>query len=366
MLVAWLAWREIWALPARVAIVRIRRRHFPKVKPQIRELTKLRDGSRRNRPARCTYSERIRELSRQVGGPERRRPVVLTLAKLAGILALCAFTLSLAGLFGNTRPPRFSVKTTPRDLEMDYRAISYTTEDGVDIAAWHIPGMDGAPVIVLLHGLGTAKVDMLGAASALRSRGFHCLLPDFRAHGESGGTCTSFGYLEMQDLRAALRAARELPGADSSRIGVYGFSMGAAVALMGAADEPDVLAVTAEAPYDTLARATGHYGSILYKLPPRIVTALMWPAYAVMFQTRLGDVAPVQCVGAIQAKVMIVGSEDDPLVAPGTLSALRAAAPEAAIYAGPGTGHVTDEIDPGYFERVVEFFEEALMEDAAE
>jgi len=362
-LAAWLVGIELLATPARLAIRRVRKHHGPAAEPQIRELAALQHAARRNPPARWAYRERIRALEATLRPTERRRRVLPVLARIALSIALCALTLSFAVLFTNTRPPRFGSPMTPHQLGMDYSELEIMTDDGVRLAAWHIPGDDGAPVVILLHGLGTARADMLGAAAALHEAGFHCLLPDFRAHGDSGGAFTSFGHLERRDAEAAYAAAGRLPGADGSRLGVYGFSMGGSVALMTAGGRAGVGAVVAEAPYDTLARAVGHYGRLLYRLPPKAGAPLFWLPYAAMFRTKLGDVAPVNRIGAIEASVMLVGSDDDPLVAPGTLGNLAGAAPGAVIYNAPGMGHMTEEISAGYFDRIVEFFEKAFGEE---
>jgi pimeloyl-ACP methyl ester carboxylesterase len=62
----------------------------------------------------------------------------------------------------------------------------FTAPDGVDLA-WHETG-EGRPV-VLLHGLFSNAVTnwiKFGHADAIAARGFRVIMPDLRAHGDSG------------------------------------------------------------------------------------------------------------------------------------------------------------------------------------
>ena len=69
---------------------------------------------------------------------------------------------------------------------MNANVHHFTAADGIDLA-WHELG-DGRPV-VLLHGLfSDAFTNWLryGHAAAIAARGFRVIMPDLRAHGQSG------------------------------------------------------------------------------------------------------------------------------------------------------------------------------------
>src|SRR3990172_3112966 len=85
-------------------------------------------------------------------------------------------------------------------------------------------------------------------AAALSPR-FTTLLMDLRYFGQSGGHATTLGLRERRDLARVLDflAARGI-----SRAGVFGFSLGGAVALMTAAGDPRIAAVVAYAPFADL------------------------------------------------------------------------------------------------------------------
>ncbi len=103
-------------------------------------------------------------------------------------------------------------------------------------------------VIVVAHGFFNNKQVFLmkNLAESLKEH-FDVISFDFRGHGKSGGL---FGWTsrEQQDLEAILKYAKEQK---YERIGVLGFSLGAAVALISASQDHDILSVMAvSAPYD--------------------------------------------------------------------------------------------------------------------
>lgn len=127
------------------------------------------------------------------------------------------------------------------------------TADGVPLSARHDPAPDcGDPAgddgvvrglgFVVAHGFTGSwrRPDVRAVVGGLRGRG-GVVSFDFRGHGGSGGHST-VGDLEVEDLHAAVRWAREL---GYTRVVTVGWSMGAAVAIRQAASSGGVDAVVA-------------------------------------------------------------------------------------------------------------------------
>ena len=101
----------------------------------------------------------------------------------------------------------------------------------------------------------------------LHRRGHSVLLLDLRAHGGSEGRHTTLGGREREDVRAAIaRAARAGPRASDGFV-LLGVSMGGVAVLRAAAEEADVRAVVAEAPYDDYRSTVAHHARLYYGLP---------------------------------------------------------------------------------------------------
>jgi pimeloyl-ACP methyl ester carboxylesterase len=164
------------------------------------------------------------------------------------LLLMAGFViLSLLGFFMAIRPPRLTVPLRPEDVNLRVEAVTIHTADGLRLAGW-LAVRPRAPAVILLHGYPAEKSDLLPLAAALHPR-FTVLLMDFRYFGESEGQVTTLGFRERDDVR---RAVDLLHARGLTPVGVFGFSMGGAVALLAAADEPRIRAVAAYAAFADL------------------------------------------------------------------------------------------------------------------
>ena len=124
----------------------------------------------------------------------------------------------------------------------DLEPVELRTDDGLLLRGWFAPGSRGSAV-VLVHGLGANRAELLPEASLLSRRGHAVLVYDSRASGESEGKLATWGDRERWDVAAALRWVRRRPGIDPARVGLYGFSVGASTVALAAATDPEVRAV---------------------------------------------------------------------------------------------------------------------------
>jgi uncharacterized protein len=126
-------------------------------------------------------------------------------------------------------------------------------------AAWLYPARgDGrtAPAIVMAHGLSGTRRDGLGPfAERFAAAGVAALVFDHRGFGDSGGEPDLFHPTrQLEDWRAAIAAARSLPGIDPGRVATFGSSMGGGNALAAAADDNRVAAAISQVPFLDLVR----------------------------------------------------------------------------------------------------------------
>jgi uncharacterized protein len=223
------------------------------------------------------------------------------LAVLAG--AFVAF--SLVSFWLAVRPPRITVPLTPGDVGLTVESVTITADDGVTLAAWLVPRV-GAPAVVLLHGYPAEKADLLPIAAALAPR-FTVLLLDQRYFGESGGLATTIGLRERSDLR---RAIDFLAARGFNEVGVFGFSLGGAVALLAAAEDPRIRAVAAYAPFADL-RSLGYelYGWLWLLKYPFVGLLRGWSL--LFFGHDITTVSPERAASALSVPVLLVASRED-------------------------------------------------------
>lgn len=127
---------------------------------------------------------------------------------------------------GGGAPPQWPTWRTPADAGLYYRDLTLTTRDGVNLSAWYVPAAtDGAPTVVLAHGLLGSKLGMLRFVPWLHDAGYNVMLLDFRGHGESDPRPSSIGPDEVMDIQAVLDWL-DLEGA-GERVAGLGLSLGA-------------------------------------------------------------------------------------------------------------------------------------------
>jgi uncharacterized protein len=119
-----------------------------------------------------------------------------------------------------------------------------TLENGV-VGTLAMPESESpVPAVLMLHGFASSRNEVgdmyLRLASALTERGIASLRIDFRGWGESGGEMVESTVTGMvEDARAAYEYLSGLDGVDADRIGILGFSLGGAVTIFSAGENPD-------------------------------------------------------------------------------------------------------------------------------
>lgn len=180
---------------------------------------------------------------RAIGRSRRRWRRVLTGLAVFVALAVTAYVIGPA--VAATNPPHADLGAAPDTVGLTFVDVSIRTSDGVDLAGWYVASSSRAAV-VLLHGAGSTRSDVLDHAAVLAEAGFGVLMIDARGHGESGGRAMDFGWDGDADIAAATAFLASQPDVDPDRIGLVGMSMGAEQALGASGADPLVRAVVAE------------------------------------------------------------------------------------------------------------------------
>ncbi len=132
----------------------------------------------------------------------------------------------------------------------ELQEASINASDAVVLKGWYVvPRTFNHQTVMLLHGITDNREGVAGYASIFLDRGYAVLLPDARAHGESGGEIATYGLKEADDLH---RWVSWLYLHDSPHC-VYGFgeSYGAALMLQSLAEETRYCAVAVEDAFST-------------------------------------------------------------------------------------------------------------------
>ncbi len=156
---------------------------------------------------------------------------------------------------------------TPKSYGLGFRWIEFKSTDGLLLKGWWVPA-DGAArgTIVYSHGHNRTRVEMLPEAAFAHGVGYNGLLFDLRHQGESEGEVTSVGYWERLDVEGAVQYARSEQKA-ARPVVAWGVSMGAAAALLAAADSPQVSAVISDSTFLNFRDMIRHHWKLFLPLP---------------------------------------------------------------------------------------------------
>ena len=303
---------------------------------------------------------------------------------------------------GLIKTTRVRPDDTPESVGLDYQDVSFTSRGGdADLAGWLIQpqpeagsspgsgivaepgpgaqtvrtgvGARGISWVAMVHGDNTnrsdSKTGMLDIARSLSRRGFGIFMFDMRARGDSPAASSSSGYYERLDLQGASDYLVS-NGADRNRIGVLGFSLGGAVALLTGSNPNNFGAVVSDSAFADL--------SLILKSTMtgvRRPLALWFPGMKLMAKVLYGinitDVSPARSIARSETPVLIIHGEEDGVVPVEHARLLGRAigasfdaieAGQETVWTVPGAGHTgAFRTQPEtYIEKVATFFEKHL------
>lgn len=256
------------------------------------------------------------------------------------------------------------MRRTPAEFGAAFEDVVFPSRGGVKLSGWFVPAqpMDTPTpgCVILCHGMSANRQEVLSWAAPLWERGFALLMFDFRALGRSGGDRCTAGYYESKDLQGAVDYLLTRPDVQGLPIGVFGFSMGGAAAIMAAAEDPRIQAVATHGAFATLEGAiTQRYRHHFGPLGP----LAKWLALRVgrrWLPMPLSEVAPVKSVARLTPRpLLLIHGSRDRIVRPTDAKALHAAAGHPkSLRVLPRSGHkrIHRHLRPAIQRRVAQFF----------
>jgi len=227
------------------------------------------------------------------------------------------------------------------------RAVTLHTADGYRLGATYTPGEEGAPGVVLTHGVADGRTRFLPWARRLRADGYHVLRYDLRGHGTSEGAVVTYGQRERADLRAAIAWLREAPGVDADRIALASASMGGAVTLAALpALEPEVRCAVLLAPASFFPELVQQRVALLGPVAPFVLNG---SAHLAVAAGQIPMTAWNPAARAPGRPVLLLHGTDDGTIPPALSERLAARDAEVELRLLPGVGH--DDIPDAVAER---------------
>jgi pimeloyl-ACP methyl ester carboxylesterase len=235
--------------------------------------------------------------------------------------------------------------------------VSLEAADGAVLrASWLIPAQTNGGAVIVLHGIADTRRGATGHAGYLLGAGYRVLLPDLRAHGESGGDFVTYGLRERDDLKRWADWARsQHSGAASDLVFAIGTSLGAAIALQ-AIPEAGFAAVVAESPFACFPEIAAYRA---FGMRPLASTAMLYAS--LRYDLALKDACPLLALREDRTgtPVLLIHGVDDANIPVEHSRRLAAVDPaRITLWEVSGAGHVQvlGRTYPAYSQRVIAFF----------
>ena len=171
------------------------------------------------------------------------------------------------------------------------------------------------PVIIYLHGNSGSRVDCMKYLRIVLENDINLFCFDFAGCGLSEGEYISLGHHEKEDLKIIINFVSNLPNVAS--IGLWGHSMGAATAILCAAETNRISCVCADSSFADFLVLAQELTKENLKLPNFIIsTAISFLRKVVINKNGLDiyHLKPIEAVQNIKVPVMFVHGFKDALI----------------------------------------------------
>lgn len=308
-------------------------------------------------------------------------PFVLMLALLLAAGALLWVAMLCWTTWIIHRPPRMTPgralarlgRAAPADVGLAGEEIVFNLSDAarpgavIQLAAWWIPHPAAGSVqrtCIMLHGYGDSRAGALAWAPLWQKLGFHLLLLDIRAHGESGGRLSSGGVWERADLHGVIDQLRQMRPMQARILVLFGVSFGGLIAAACAAQRSDLAALVIDSPVDGWASATRRYAQLL-GLPLQQMhhwrLRLAQHALGVSFD----EVRPVATLPGVSCPTLAILPREDVLVSAQEREAMsrtaEAASERSRVWRTASSHNMAIAEEAEEYERVLDTFLSAAL-----
>ncbi|HST19814.1 MAG TPA: alpha/beta fold hydrolase [Blastocatellia bacterium] len=160
-------------------------------------------------------------------------------------------------------PPATQLYGSPRDFQIIMQKPMWYEEkwnnsDSTQTVGWFLSRDKAGPAIILSHGYGSNRSELLTLSFELWKAGYHVLVYDLRGHGESPVKWSGLGTYEKDDLLSAIKFLKERKNESGQllldgRVGLYGVDVGGYISLVASAQDPMVKAIAVDSVYPDVA-----------------------------------------------------------------------------------------------------------------
>lgn len=209
-------------------------------------------------------------------------------------------------------PQRVSAENKLETTQTNYETVSVKTFDSIHLKGYHLKSLIDTTYasLVFVHGIGGCKEHFTGLALKLAALGYDSFMFDNRAHGQSEGLYTTYGFHEKKDIAYIVKYIKSIH--KDKLVGIWGNSLGGAIALQALAYDKAIDFGIVESTFTDLKQIVYDYQKQkTYGIPLRLACNIALKEAGTIANFNPDDVKPIDDVKQISQPVLIAHGDKD-------------------------------------------------------
>jgi pimeloyl-ACP methyl ester carboxylesterase len=196
------------------------------------------------------------------------KKIILSIFVLCFVIAaiLCYIVIENVLPYSSIKPqrvnvaalPEFQNGVLPNDYGLDFETFDVVTKDSLKLKGYWIKAEKPRCTLILVHGIADCKEHFYPFCKKLKDIGCQTIIFDLRAHGQSEGLYCTFGYKEKTDIAILIDSL--VKKKIQQPIGIYGNSLGGAIALQVLGENKQLKFGIIESTFDEFPKVALEYG----------------------------------------------------------------------------------------------------------
>jgi len=251
---------------------------------------------------------------------------------------------------------------TPGEYGIPFETVKYPTKNNKSLHGWWIPAQTeneySSPILILVHGWNRNVGRMMPYIKELHPAGYNLLVFDSRNHGSSDPDQYSSMPKFAEDIVASINLLETKPDLNIDNLGVIGLSMGGAAAIYAASKDDRIKKMITVGAFAHPARVMKR--EFQKKHIPYFPLIWMFFKYAqYRIDTSFDEIAPINNIGKVKAKMLLIQGELDDLVPVAEAEAMKQAGntSKVKLWIISDKGHSNCHEFPDYWQRIKVFLQ---------
>jgi len=238
--------------------------------------------------------------------------------------------------------------------------LNFITTDGLKLTSYLTYSSRDTTfgTIILVHGIRSYKEHFIELSEYLSEQGFNSVAIDLRAHGQSEGTHCTFGVKEKEDISTLIDTLEKQEGI-SQCIGIWGQSLGGAIALQAMGSDKRIQYGIIESTFSDLNSITNDYFKNKIGFSFKIFTDYLVYRAGKIAEFDPQEASPLLYCSKIEQPILLIHGNQDKRInikyAKANFSQIKSPKKELCIIEGANHLNVWQIGGIQYFDKIISF-----------